>query len=69
MTDTKTPNPMVLAAKKKVEDKAKRRGRAYGIGQRDPEKADVSPEDFASSARWRKLRKLVQAGRLTGSKY
>jgi hypothetical protein len=76
MSDTKTPNPMVLAAKRKVEDKAKRRGRAYGLGQRNPETlpgahpgSESESDNRVASARWRKLRRMVQAGRFVGGKY
>lgn len=63
------PSPANMPQVRRKQDPLKRRGRAFGLGERDPKKADVTPEDFAASARWRKFRKLVQAGRLTGSKY
>lgn len=55
-----TPNPMLLAGLKRREDKAKRRGRAYGIGERHPDKLDLTPEDRARSRAWAELRRLAQ---------
>jgi hypothetical protein len=65
----KNPNPMVLAGLRKHEDVMRRRGRAYGLGERHPDKLDVTDDDFARSRFWDRRRRLVQNGSLIGSKY
>jgi hypothetical protein len=43
--------------------------RGYALGERNPAKADVTDRDVAESKAWGRRRKLVEAGRLIGSKY
>lgn len=73
-----TPNPMVMAAfkKREAEDPMKRRGRTFGLGERNPKTlpgahpdSELWSENVRRTAHWTRMRKLVQAGRFIGSKY
>lgn len=69
---SKTANPMVQAGKARHQDKMKRRGRAYGLGERNPDtlpgvytgynRSETFVENAEASAYWKSLRKKVQAG-------
>jgi hypothetical protein len=78
---SKSPNPMVMAAIKKrdTQDPMKLRGRAYGLGERNPQtlpyvftgpnRSETATENWEASRKWKSLRKQVQAGRFIGAKY
>lgn len=78
---SKSPNPMVMAAIKKrdTQDPMKLRGRAYGLGERNPQtlpyvftgpnRSETDAENREASRRWARLGKLAQAGRFIGVKY
>lgn len=67
----KKANPMILAAKKRLaaQDPMKRRGRAYGLGERNPATLPGSGKDAESifendegTRYWTQLGKKVRAG-------
>lgn len=74
-----TPNPMLLAGLKRHEDKMRRRGRPYGLGERNPEtlpgvhfghnRSENEEENREGTRRWKRLGKLARAGKLIGNKY
>lgn len=72
----RVPNPMILAARKKLEDPMKRRGRAYGLGQRNPDtlpgvyggynRSETFEENTERTRFWSQLGKKVRAGARLG---
>lgn len=74
-----TPNPMLLAGIKRHKDAMRRRGRPYGLGERNPDtlpgvhggtnRSETFEENREASARWKRLGKMARANRFVGKKY
>jgi hypothetical protein len=79
MTEALTHTPQVspaLMPKVRKLDPVKRRGRVFGLGERNPKTlpyvhndSETREENDRRTAHWRKVGKLVKAGRFIGSKY
>jgi hypothetical protein len=61
---------------RKASDPMKRRGRAFGLGERNPKTlpgaypdSELWEENQRRTAHWSRVGKLVRAGRFIGSKY
>ena len=75
MSEKSSPSPLLLAGLKKHQDAAKRRGRAYGLGERNPDtlpgvhpNSESVSENREASRRWVRVGKLVAKGRRITSK-
>lgn len=70
------PTPASMPKVQRKEDPVKRRGRAFGLGERNPKTlpgvhadSELPSENARGTAHWNRIGKLVKAGRFVGSKY